>query len=136
MAESSKSGVRARPMSPHLQIWRWHVTMATSILHRATGVANAVGLLILITWIGSLAAGEEAYGIFTAIAGSFLGRLIIFGCLVSNAYHIINGIRHLLFNLGVGLDKECANKTAWVAIIGGVIGGIILFILGLMAVGR
>ena len=136
MAVNEKSAVKARPLSPHLQIWRWHVTMATSILHRVTGVANSVALLLLLAWICSLAAGPEAYANFQAIVGSPFGKLIMFGVLVSVSYHLWNGIRHLFFNLGIGLSKNIAEKTGWAVMILGLIGGIKLFVLGLMAVGN
>lgn len=135
MAVNDKASVKARPLSPHLEIWRWHVTMATSILHRATGVANSVALLLLLAWICCLAGGEESYSNFQALIGSPLGKLVMLGVLISISYHLWNGIRHLFFNLGVGLSKTVASKTGWAVIILGLLGGIKLFVLGLMAVG-
>ena len=67
---------RDRPLSPHLTIWRWHITMASSIAHRATGVALYVGALILAGWALSLAAGPAAYGDYMALLGSWLGKLV------------------------------------------------------------
>ncbi|MBN8646361.1 MAG: succinate dehydrogenase, cytochrome b556 subunit [Caulobacterales bacterium] len=136
MAVNSKAGGKARPLSPHLQIWRWHVTMATSILHRATGVANSVALLLLIAWICSLADGEESYASFQSLVGSPFGKLVLFGVLISVSYHLWNGVRHLFFNLGIGLSKDVASKTGWGVIIIGALGGVLLFVLGLMAAGR
>jgi succinate dehydrogenase / fumarate reductase, cytochrome b subunit len=136
MAVNGKSGAKARPLSPHLQIWRWHVTMATSILHRATGVANSVALLLLLAWVCCLAGGEQSYANFQSIVGSPFGKLIMLGVLVSVSYHLWNGIRHLFFNLGMGLSKEVAGKTGWAAIIVGGLGGVVLFVLGLIAAGR
>ncbi len=135
MAVNDKAKVKARPLSPHLEIWRWHVTMATSILHRATGVANSVALLLLLAWIVSLASGEQSYANFQALVGSPLGKLVMLGVLISISYHLWNGIRHLFFNLGLGLSKDVASKTGWAVIILGLIGGIKLFVLGLMAIG-
>lgn len=107
-------GPADRPMSPHLQIWRWHVTMLTSILHRVTGVGIYIGGLIVAVWAISLASGPEAYGTFKALLGSPLGKLVMFGMSASAFYHLGNGVRHLIWDLGYGLDKEQANSSAFV----------------------
>jgi succinate dehydrogenase, cytochrome b556 subunit len=111
MAEVSRV-VRERPMSPHLSIWRWHITMASSILHRATGVALYVGALIAAAWAVSLAAGPDAYAVYKAVMGSILGKLVLFGLTLSAFYHLGNGIRHLTWDLGHGLDVKSANASA------------------------
>lgn len=122
-------------MSPHLQIWRWHATMASSIFHRASGVANIAGVLLLLWWIIALASGEDSYSQFQALATSPFGKLVIFGILVSTCYHIANGIRFLLFGLGVGMEKGTATKSAWAVMVLGVLGAIGLFLLGCAAGG-
>lgn len=99
-------------MSPHLQVWRWHITMATSILHRATGVALYVGALIAAAWAVSLASGPEAYAGFKALMGSPLGKFVLFGLTVSAFYHLGNGVRHLTWDLGHGFDLKSANASA------------------------
>lgn len=101
-------------MSPHLQVWRWHVTMLTSILHRVTGVGLYLGGLIAAAWAVSLAAGPEAYGMFKSLLGSPLGLLVMFGMSLSAFYHLANGIRHLIWDFGYGLAKEEANSSAFV----------------------
>jgi len=103
---------RERPMSPHLQVWRWHITMWTSILHRASGVALYVGALIVAAWAVSLASGPEAYATFKAVLGSPLGKLVMFGLTLAVFYHLANGIRHVVWDLGHGLDVKTANATA------------------------
>ena len=110
MAEGSRV-VRERPMSPHLSVWRWHLTMATSILHRATGVALYVGALIAAAWAISLAGGPDVYGAFKAVMGSFFGKFVLFGLTVSALYHLGNGVRHLTWDLGFGLDVKSANAS-------------------------
>jgi succinate dehydrogenase / fumarate reductase, cytochrome b subunit len=106
-------GPADRPMSPHLQIWRWHITMLTSILHRATGVALYVAGLIVAAWAVALAAGPEAYETFKALLGSPLGKLVMLGLSASLFYHLANGVRHLVWDFGHGLAKESANASAW-----------------------
>jgi len=103
---------RERPLSPHLQVWRWHITMATSILHRATGVALYVGALIAAAWAVSLAQGPDAYATFKQVMGSPLGRLVMFGLTLSYFYHLANGVRHLVWDSGHGLDVKSANASA------------------------
>ncbi|MBJ7411862.1 MAG: succinate dehydrogenase, cytochrome b556 subunit [Phenylobacterium sp.] len=106
-------GPADRPMSPHLQVWRWHVTMLTSILHRVTGVGLYLGGLIAAAWAVSLAAGPEAYETFKAVLGSPLGKFVMFGMTLSMFYHLGNGIRHLVWDFGYGLDIKSANSSAW-----------------------
>lgn len=103
---------REKPLSPHLQIWRWHITMATSILHRATGCALYVGALIAAAWAISLAAGPDAYATFKGLMGSWLGLFVMFGLTLSIFYHLANGIRHLVWDAGRGLDVKSANASA------------------------
>src|ERR1700761_1924555 len=90
-------GPADRPMSPHLQVWRWHITMATSILHRATGIALYVGALILAGWAVALAMGPDAFATYRALLGNPLGQLVLFGLTVSLFYHLANGVRHLFW---------------------------------------
>lgn len=111
MTDASKAP-RGRPLSPHLQVWRWHITMATSIAHRATGVALYVGALIGAAWAISLAQGPEAYASFKHLLGSPLGKLVMFGLTVSFFYHLANGVRHLVWDTGKGLDVKTANATS------------------------
>jgi succinate dehydrogenase / fumarate reductase cytochrome b subunit len=102
-----------RPLSPHLQIWRWHITMLTSILHRVTGVGLYLAGLIVTAWAVSLAAGPEVYAGFKALLGSPLGKLVMLGMTASLFYHLANGIRHLVWDFGHALDLKSANSSAW-----------------------
>jgi succinate dehydrogenase / fumarate reductase cytochrome b subunit len=116
MTDAAKAPRREPPMSPHLTVWRWHITMATSILHRATGVALYVGALIAAAWAISLANGPETYAQFKALLGSPLGKLVMFGLTASVFYHLANGIRHLVWDLGHGLDVKSANASSIVVL--------------------
>src|SRR3546814_2392413 len=84
-----------RPLSPHLQIYRPQISSVLSILHRATGIALAVGTLLLVYWLTAAAAGPEAFSTAQALIGSFIGRLFLFGWSFALFYHLGNGIRHL-----------------------------------------
>jgi len=103
---------RERPLSPHVQVWRWHMTMLTSILHRVTGVALYVGALILVAWAVSLAAGPDTYATFKGVLGSPVGKLVMLGLTASALYHLANGVRHLFWDAGAGLDIKSANASA------------------------
>ncbi|MDP1597788.1 succinate dehydrogenase, cytochrome b556 subunit [Phenylobacterium sp.] len=103
---------RERPLSPHTTIWRWHLTMATSILHRASGCALYGGGLILAIWAMTLAAGPEAYGTFKAVMGSFPGKIVMFGLTLATFYHLAKGIQHLIWDAGHGYNLKTATMGA------------------------
>ncbi len=105
-----------RPLSPHLQIWRWHVTMATSIFHRATGVALYATTALLVAWLVSLASGPEVYAPVEAFLQGALGQAALFAALVALAYHLANGVRHLAWDTGAHLNPKAAGVSAWLAI--------------------
>jgi succinate dehydrogenase / fumarate reductase cytochrome b subunit len=98
-------------MSPFLSVWRWHITMFTSIAHRATGVALYVGALIGAAWAISLAQGPEAYADFKGVMGSPIGKLMMLGLTLSFFNHLANGIRHLVWDAGHGFDIKSANAS-------------------------
>ena len=103
---------RERPLSPHTAIWRWHLTMATSILHRASGCALYGGGLILAIWAMTLAAGPEAYGTFKAVMGSFPGKIVMFALTLATFYHLAKGIQHLIWDAGHGYNLKTATMGA------------------------
>jgi succinate dehydrogenase / fumarate reductase cytochrome b subunit len=117
---ASNARVRERPLSPHLQVYRWQVQMVTSILHRATGIALAVGGLGLLYALASLASGPQRWAAFTNCAGSVFGKLILFGFSWAFAFHLINGVRHLLQDAGHGFAIPDFVRSSWVSIIGSV----------------
>lgn len=110
MAEGASSG---RPLSPHLQIWRFTVTMAASITHRAAGVAMYGGALLLTVWLISLAIGPDMFNAVSAVANSPIGVVIIAGFVWSLCYHLLNGLRYLYWDSGRGFALKMARMTAW-----------------------
>jgi succinate dehydrogenase / fumarate reductase, cytochrome b subunit len=104
-------GLPPRPMSPHLQVWRWHITMWASILNRATGMALYVGALLLAVWAIALAAGPDVYYAYMSLLASPLGRLVLFGLTVSLFFHLANGVRHLVWDAGRGFQVKTANAA-------------------------
>jgi len=122
MVEASP-GVRPRPLSPFMT-WRWHITMAASILHRATGAALYAGALILAGWAVALASGPDAYAAYMGVLGSIIGKIVLFGITISVFFHLANGIRHLAWDLGQGFQPKTANTTALFAYIFAVVAAV------------
>lgn len=96
----------ARPLSPHLQIYRWSWTMAMSIAHRATGSALYAGTVLIAAWLVAAASGPAAYATAQAIAGSFLGRIVLFLYSFALLHHMVGGVRHLIWDTGRGFDLQ------------------------------
>lgn len=105
------------PLSPHLQIWRWHVTMAGSILHRATGVALYAGAIGLALWLAAGAYGATSFGLVELALNSLPGQIALFALLFSLVYHFVNGLRHLIWDAGAGINPRFANFSGWLALI-------------------
>jgi succinate dehydrogenase / fumarate reductase cytochrome b subunit len=106
-----------RPLSPHLQIYKWQVQMVTSILHRATGIALSVGALIFVWWLVALAAGEDAFNQFKTCMGSPIGIILLIGWTWSFFYHLCNGIRHLVQDAGAGYAIVQFVRSSWASVI-------------------
>jgi len=107
-----------RPLSPHISIYRWPLTMVLSILHRATGVAMSVGFIVLVAWLFDAASGPEAYSVFYTAMDSIIGKLLLIGWSFAFFFHLANGVRHLFWDTGRGLEKEQATRSAWLVLIG------------------
>ena len=119
-AQATGSSARTpadRPLSPHLQVWRWHVTMLGSILHRVSGVALYFGAFIIAGWAVSLAYGPETYADYMALTGSWFGKLVLLGLTGAAFYHLANGIRHLVWDAGRGLNPKQADMTGIAVIV-------------------
>jgi succinate dehydrogenase / fumarate reductase cytochrome b subunit len=114
---------RERPLSPFLQ-YRWQYTNTLSILHRITGVLLSLGFLLLVYWLAAIAAGPDSYRLAAERLGSPLGMLVLVGVLLAFCYHLLNGVRHLFFDLGHGFDKARARASARAVVIGTVLLGI------------
>lgn len=104
-----------RPLSPHLQVWRWHVTMAGSILNRASGVACHVGAFVVVAWVVALAAGRETYTTFLQYAASPLGLLAWFGLSFALFLHLAGGLRHFFWDVGAFFRPKTADFVTWLS---------------------
>ncbi|MBD8525267.1 succinate dehydrogenase, cytochrome b556 subunit [Pseudoxanthomonas sp. CAU 1598] len=103
----------ARPLSPHLQVYRWQITMVMSILHRATGVALAVGAFLVAAWLVAVAGGAESYAGFTALLNTLVGKVALAGFSACLIYHLLNGLRHLWWDMGHGYEIPKVYATGW-----------------------
>ncbi|HKW55468.1 MAG TPA: succinate dehydrogenase, cytochrome b556 subunit [Stellaceae bacterium] len=102
-----------RPLSPHLQIYKPQLTSMLSISHRLTGVALGLGTLFLVWWLIAAATGDAAFATAQAFFGSWLGLLLLFGWTYSFFFHLCNGVRHLMWDSGYGLDLRTTYATGW-----------------------
>jgi succinate dehydrogenase / fumarate reductase cytochrome b subunit len=105
-----------RPLSPHLQVYRWQLTSVLSILHRCSGIALSAGAILLVWWLVAAAEGADAYAGVQAFLGSWLGLLMLFGWSLALFFHLCNGLRHLVWDSGHGLDLGSVYAGGWVVL--------------------
>lgn len=101
-----------KPLSPHIQIYRWEITMLVSILHRATGIAMVAGAALVVWMLLALASGPQTYDGFQRFVASPLGCLMLLGWTVAIFLHLGNGIRHFFMDVGKGYEKAAARRSA------------------------
>lgn len=128
MADGTQTG---RPLSPHLQIWRFTATMASSITHRITGMALYGGLFLLVIWLFALAAGESFYAPVGALIGSPVGLVVLFGFAWALMFHMLTGLRHLYWDSGRGLEYKTVAMTSRFIFAGSLALTVLIFVLAL-----
>lgn len=116
LLSGQKIMAKARPLSPHLSVWRFQLPAVMSILHRATGVALSTGTVLIAGWLIALAAGEEAFALASVIMAHPLAQLVLFGYSVVLFYHMCNGIRHLSWDWGYGLNIPAIYLTGRITV--------------------
>tara|TARA_B100001123_G_C14424987_1_gene676249 strand:+ start:37 stop:423 length:387 start_codon:yes stop_codon:yes gene_type:complete len=104
------------PLSPHLQIYRWHISSLLSITHRVSGVINLIALILIFFWLLFLSFGESNYELFLLIINNFFGKFILIGFTWSMCFHILSGIRHLAWDMGYGFEIKTANISGVIVI--------------------
>jgi succinate dehydrogenase / fumarate reductase cytochrome b subunit len=109
-----------RPLSPHLQVYRWTLTMAMSVVHRATGIALYAGTILLAWWLVAAAMGPEAFSWADAFFGSLIGRLILFGYTWALIHHMLGGIKHFVWDVGAAFDPAGRELVTRLTLIGSV----------------
>ena len=132
---SRKTAAAARPLSPHLQIYRLIPTMLMSIVHRITGGALYFGTLLLAWWLIAAAFGTNSYAKVQWFMGTIIGQVILFGYTWALIHHMYGGIRHLIWDTGSWMQKETSTRLAWATIIGSVVLTVLVWIAGYAARG-
>lgn len=132
---SSQDLQNARPLSPHLSVYKLIPTMIMSIVHRITGSALYFGTLLIAWWLFAAASGEAYFEWVNEIMGSIIGRLVLFGYTWALMHHMIGGIRHLYWDTGRGFEKETSTRLAYATIIGSVAATILIWVVGYMVRG-
>jgi succinate dehydrogenase / fumarate reductase, cytochrome b subunit len=119
MAEAK--GGSARPMSPHLQIYKMSITMLMSIVHRITGAALYLGTLLLAWWLIAVSQGEKYYDYVNSVLGHPLGKIILIGYTWALLHHMLGGMRHLYWDTGRGFNLSTVNRLSWLTLIGSIV---------------
>ena len=123
-----------RPLSPHLGIYRPQVSSVLSILHRISGIFLGLGIFVFAYWLSALAGGADAYAAAVSLLGSGLGQLALFLWLLAFCYHLLNGIRHLAWDIGMGFEIQQVIRSGWAVLIGATVLALLIWI-GLMSGG-
>ena len=118
------------PISPHLQIYRWHISSLLSITHRIAGVINLFSLILIFFWLLVLSVGESNYELFLLMINSFIGKFILIGFTWSMIFHLLSGIRHLVWDFGYGFEIKTANISGIIVIIASLVLTIIFWLFG------
>lgn len=113
--------VRSRPLSPHILIYRWTITMTMSIVHRATGIANYAGMALLVIWLGAAAWGQEPLNAVNEIYGSWFGQVVLFGFSWSLIHHMLGGLRHFVWDFIIGMEAGQREALAWANLIASIV---------------
>ena len=119
-----------RPLSPHIQIYRWHVSSLVSISHRITGIINILTITLICLWVCSLLLGENNYEITKSFLNTVIGKFIILGITWSFSFQILSEIRHLIMDLGYGFELQTTKITGLLVIFGSIFLTILFYILG------
>jgi succinate dehydrogenase / fumarate reductase cytochrome b subunit len=118
------------PLSPHLQIYRWHISSLVSISHRITGIINFVALILICTWTAMLLLGEANYNSIEYTLSSIFGKFIVLGLAWSFSFQILSEIRHLIMDMGYGFELKTTRISGLLVIFGSIFLTIIIFVIG------
>ena len=118
------------PLSPHIQIYRWHVSSLVSISHRITGIVNIIAITIICLWASSLLLGESNYLIINSFLKSLIGKFIILALTWSFVFQILSEIRHLIMDLGYGFEIKTTKITGLLVIFGSIVLTVVFYIIG------
>ena len=118
------------PLSPHIQIYNWHISSLVSISHRITGIINVMTITLICVWVGFLLLGETNYEIINFFLNSFFGKFILLGIIWSFSFQILSEIRHLIMDLGYGFDLKTSKITGLIVICGSIVLTVTFYLIG------
>jgi len=118
------------PLSPHIQIYRWHISSLVSICHRITGIINIIGITLICLWASFLLFGESNYQSIYSFLNSFIGKFIILGITWSFSFQALSEIRHLIMDLGYGFEIKTTKITGLIIIFGSIILTVVFYLIG------
>ena len=118
------------PLSPHLQIYKWQISSLLSITHRIVGVVNIAAITLISFFVIFLMCGEQYYGMANTFLQSFFGKFIMVGLSWSFSFHVLNELRHLLWDIGFGYDLKTSRITGTITIVGSFVLAIVIFLIG------
>jgi succinate dehydrogenase / fumarate reductase cytochrome b subunit len=119
-----------RPLSPHLQVYKPQLTSILSILHRITGAGLAFGAILLTWWLLAALSGVGAFALVQEFRTSFIGQVMLFGWIFSFVYHLLNGVRHLKWDMGYGFELKSVYRTGYIVIVGSIILTVLIWTMG------
>jgi succinate dehydrogenase / fumarate reductase cytochrome b subunit len=118
------------PLSPHIQIYKWHISSLVSITTRITGIINTIVISLLCLWISSLLLGEETYKSVNYFLSSFIGKFFVIGIIWSFSFQMLSEIRHIIMDLGYGFDLKVTKITGLIVIIGSIVLTVVFYLIG------
>ena len=119
-----------KPLSPHIQIYRWHISSLVSITHRITGIINIVVITLICLWVSLLLLGESKYETISLLLNSLVGKFIILAITWSFSFQVLSEIRHLIMDLGYGFELKTAKISGSIVIVGSIIFTVIFYLIG------
>ena len=119
-----------KPLSPHIQIYRWHISSLLSISHRITGIINIIAITFICLWSGWLILGEENYTLINFFLNSFFGKFVVLGIVWSFSFQVLSEIRHLIMDMGYGFELQTTRITGLLVIFGSFLLTVAIYIIG------
>ena len=119
-----------RPLSPHIQIYKWHISSLVSISHRITGIINIIAITLICLWASLLFLAEENYETVELLMSSLIGKFIILGIIWSFSFQILSEIRHLIMDFGYGFELKTSRISGLIVIFGSIILTIVFYLIG------
>ena len=119
-----------KPLSPHIQIYRWHISSVVSISHRITGIINIIAITLICLWSGWLILGEPNYTLINFFFNSFFGKFVVLGIVWSFSFQVLSEIRHLIMDMGYGFELQTTRITGLLIIFGSFLLTVVIYLIG------